>query len=187
MTSKASPEELAELLARCALGDRKAFERLYQETAAQLFGLLLRIIRDQDLASEALQEGYIRIWKHAGEFRADKAKPMTWMGAIMRNYAIDLIRRSAHQPLIADPIEDLTWLADGGAEPPDLVDQAQWDQALHDCLDQLEGGQRQAMLLAYFHGLTHEELAQRLNAPLGTIKSWLRRGLGRLKKCLDNL
>ncbi|MDQ2694175.1 MAG: sigma-70 family RNA polymerase sigma factor [Pseudomonadota bacterium] len=181
----ASPEELAQLLARCALKDRQAFQRLYQATSAQLFGLILRILKNQDLASEVLQEGYIRIWNRAGDFRPDRATAMTWMGTIVRNQAIDLIRRSAHQPVASEPVEELHWLADDNPGPQEILDRTLQDQALHNCVDQLEGAQRQAMILAYFHGMTHEELARHLEAPLGTVKSWLRRGLLRLKQCLD--
>jgi RNA polymerase sigma-70 factor (ECF subfamily) len=180
-----SPEELARLLARCALNDRNAFERLYRDTSAQLFGLVLRIVREQDTASDILQEGFVKIWNRAGDFRPDKAKPMTWMGTIMRNQAIDWLRRSAHQPHLSGSADELDGLADDGAGPQEIANQRQESAALHDCLERLEGGQRQAMLLAYFDGLTHEELAARMNTPLGTVKSWLRRGLQRLKKCLD--
>ncbi len=89
-----SPQELADLLARCALGERQAFESLYRKSSAQLFGLIHRIIPDPDLASEALQESYIKIWTHAGEYYPDKAPPLIWMKTIARNQAIDLRRRS---------------------------------------------------------------------------------------------
>ena len=181
----ASSEELATLLARCALRDRQSFERLYQATSAQLFGLVLRIVKNHDLASEVLQEGYVKIWNRAGDFRPDKAKPMTWMGAVVRNQAIDVLRRSANQPVEPEPIEDMHWLADESIGPQEQAYREQRDHTLHDCLRQLEGEQRQAMLLAYFKGLTHEELAEHLDRPLGTVKSWIRRGLQRLKKCLE--
>jgi RNA polymerase sigma-70 factor (ECF subfamily) len=110
---------------------------------------------------------------------------MTWMSAIVRNQAIDLLRRSANQPLDGDPVEQLHWLADESEGPLELANQQQENQALRECLEQLDDIQRQAMLLAYFNGMTHEELASHLDKPLGTVKSWLRRGLIRLKKCLD--
>lgn len=181
----ASPQELADLLSRCALGDRAAFERLYRQTSAQLFGLTLRIVRDQDLAAEVLQEGFVKIWSHAGDFRPERATAMTWMGSILRNQAIDQIRRAAARPTLTEPVEELHWLADEADGPQDQVEQAQQNRILHACLEQLEGPQRRAMVLAYFHGLTHEELAAHMDKPLGTVKSWLRRGLLRLKKCLD--
>lgn len=187
MATMESPEELADLLARCALNDRNAFTRLYKATSAQLFGLILRIVKNPEVASEVLQEGYVKIWNRAGDFRADRARPMTWMGTIVRNQAIDVIRRSSHETMASEPVEELHWLADEAAGPHDVVNQSQQDQALHHCINQLEGGQRHAMLLAYFSGLTHEQLAERLDTPLGTVKSWLRRGLLRLKQCLKHL
>lgn len=183
----ASPEELTQLLSRCALRDRQAFEILYRQTSSQLFGLVLRIVKDQELAGEVLQQGYLKIWTHAGDFRPDKAGPLTWMGAIVRNQAIDMIRRNAHRPRTTEPVEDLHWLADEAAGPQEIADQARQNEGLHQCLDQLEANQRRALRLAYFNGMTHEELAQYLDKPLGTVKSWVRRGLLRLKKCLDEL
>lgn len=182
-----SPEELADLLARCALNDRNAFTKLYETTSAQLFGLVLRIVKNAEVASEVLQEGYVKIWNRAADFRADKARPMTWMGAIVRNQAIDVLRRSGHEITPTEPVEELHWLADEAAGPQETVAQSQQHQALHECINQLEGSQRHAMLLAYFNGLTHEQLAERLDTPLGTVKSWLRRGLLRLKQCLEHL
>ena len=184
----ASPEAMADLLARCALGDRASFEKLYKATSAQLYGLVLRIVKDQDLAHEVLQEAYVKIWNKAGDFRLDKAKPMTWMGTIVRNQAIDLLRRSATQPSGSESVDELHWLADENTpDPQEQASQMQENQALKRCLQHLEGDQRRAMLLAYFNGLTHEELAERLERPLGTVKSWLRRGLQRLKQCLEDL
>ncbi len=183
----ASPEELTRLLVRCALKDRQAFESLYRETSAQLFGLVLRIVRDRELANDVLQEAYVKIWHRAGDFRPQKAQPITWMGTVARNQAIDLIRRAASRPVTGEPVEDLHWLADAGPGPVEMASQAQANQALHECLRVLEGPQRQAMILAYFEGMTHEELARHLDTPLGTVKSWLRRGLQRLRKCLDDL
>ena len=180
-----SSEELAQLLARCALRDRRAFESVYNQTAAQLFGLVLRIVKNQELASEVLQEAYFKIWQRAGDFDPDKAKPITWMGAIVRNQAIDILRRAAHQPQISESVDDLTWLPDETAGPQELTHIEQRDQKLYDCIEQLDGAQREAMQLAYFHGLTHEELAERMGKPLGTVKSWIRRGLVRLKNCLS--
>jgi RNA polymerase sigma-70 factor (ECF subfamily) len=133
-----------------------------------------------------LQESYVKIWNRASDFRPDLAQPLTWMGAIARHQAIDLIRRSSSQPVTAaEPVEEFHWIADDAAGPADLVSQGFEEQALHHCLQQLEEPQRQAMLLAYFNGLTHDELAHRLATPLGTVKSWLRRSLMRLKTCLE--
>lgn len=180
-------EDLEPLLARCALHDRSAFEALYHKTSAQLFGVVLRIVNDRELAGEVLQESYIKIWHHAGEFRADKARPQTWMISIARNQAIDFLRRQATRPQSTEPVDELYWLADETAGPEEIVDAQQQEQALHRCLEQFEGEQRRVLQLAYFHGMTHEELAKRMEKPLGTVKSWLRRGLLRLKNCLDKI
>jgi len=181
-----SPEELEALLARCALKDRRAFARLYQLASAKLFGLVLRIVKDEELANDVLQDGFVRIWNHAGEFRPEKASPITWMGSIMRNRAIDLLRRARTRMAIDTPVEELHWLEDdsvGSAAAE--VDRVQSNRALKRCLERLSENQRQAISLAYFRGLTHEELARHLDTPLGTVKSWLRRGLLRLKDCLN--
>ena len=183
--SAAEPQSLEDLLARCALGDRRAFEKLYRQSSAQLFGLALRIVRQQELASEVLQEAFVKIWQRAGDFRADRARATTWMGTIVRNQAIDQVRRRSARPVSTEPVEEYHWLADESAGPQETVAQAHRDQALHRCLDELEGEQQLAMRIAYFEGLTHEELAARMDRPLGTIKSWLRRGLQRLKNCLE--
>ena len=180
--TRASRQALAQLLSRCATGDRRSFERLYRETSAQLFGLVLRIVKDQNLASDVLQQSYLKIWDHAGDYRPDKAQPMTWMGAIVRNQAIDMIRRNVHRVTAIDPVDELHRLADDAAGPQEIVAQVQQNRALYECLDQLEEKQPQALLLAYFKGMTHEELARYLDKPLGTVKSWVRRGLLRLRE-----
>jgi len=181
-----SPEELADLLARCALQDRRAFERLYQLASAKLFGLVLRIVKDEEFANDVLQDGFVRIWSHAGEFRPEKASAVTWMGSIMRNRAIDLLRRGKTRMAIDTPVEELYWLEDESLVSATAeVGRLQTNLALRRCLETLSESQRQAISLAYFRGLTHEELAQHLDKPLGTVKSWLRRGLLRLKDCLN--
>lgn len=184
----ATPEQLDDLLARIALGDRRSFEQLYRASAPQLFGLVLRIVKNPDTANEVLQECYVKIWNRAGDFSPAKAAPMTWMGTIARNQAIDSLRRGGQQPATVDqPVDELHWLAEDGPGPEDHAHSEWQSTALHRCLDQLEGDQKRAVLLAYFNGLTHEELAGRLDKPLGTVKSWIRRGLQRLKLCLEAL
>lgn len=184
----APPDDLAELLARIALGERLSFQRLYHIASSQLFGLILRIVKNQETASEVLQESFIKIWNRASDFSPERASPMTWMGTIARNQAIDTLRRRRQQPMLHDQsLDELNWLAEDALGPDEEVDQALRNQALRECLGRLEGGQRNAVLLAYFNGLTHEELAARLDKPLGTVKSWIRRGLQRLKRCLETL
>ncbi len=183
----ASAETLTPLLARCALRDRAAFEALYRAASPQLFGIVLRIVRDRELAADVLQEAFVKIWQRAGDFRPDIAAPITWMGAIARNQAIDAVRRPEHRLVDPEPVEALYWLADDSAGPAEQTTRALEDEALHRCLERLQGMQKRAMLLAWFNGMTHEELAVHLATPLGTVKSWLRRGLMRLKTCLEEL
>lgn len=178
-------DDLAQLLARCALKDRRAFEQLYRQSSAQLFGLIVRIVRDREWAGDILQESYVKVWHHAGDFTPTQAQPLTWMGAIARHQAIDALRRAARRPQTTVDVEELHSLADEADGPAEHVEQNDRDQQLHTCLNELAGEQRQAVELAYFAGLTHEELAARLGRPLGTVKSWVRRGLLRLKECLE--
>ena len=181
-----SREALSDLLARCALNDHGAFERLYQHTSPQLFGLVLRIVREEQLARDVLQDGYVKIWNNAGDYRPEKGSPVTWMGSIMRNRAIDLLRRRRSNPVVAVEQDEIGAFADERALPPDLaVAGDQNRSALLACMDQLTESQKQAIGLAYYRGLTHEELAQHLDTPLGTVKSWLRRGLLKLRDCLE--
>lgn len=182
-----SREALTDLLARCALNDHGAFERLYQHTSPQLFGLVLRIVREEQFARDVLQDGFVKIWNHAGDYRPEKGSPVTWMGGIMRNRAIDLLRRRRSNPVVAVEQEEISTFADEQALPPDLeVAGDQNRAALLSCLGQLTESQRQAIGLAYFRGLTHEELARHMDTPLGTVKSWLRRGLLKLRDCLES-
>lgn len=184
---KPTPEQLAHLLARCALGDRHSFEQLYHATSAQLFGLILRIVKQRDKANEILQEVYVKIWQRAGDYSVSKAAPLTWMGTVARNQAIDTLRRGNQQPATVDePIETFSSLAEPGLGPEEQTHEAHRNAALHHCLNQLQGQQKQALLLAYFQGLTHEELSVKLDSPIGTVKSWVRRGLQRLKQCLES-
>ena len=180
-----SPEVLAHLLARCALNDHDAFEHLYQHSAAKLYGLVLRIVGEEHLARDVLQDGFVRIWNHAGDFRPEKASAITWMGSIMRNRAIDIIRRRK-TPVLDDDGNTGVWSQESGLNSPEAdFDRAYQGTILAECMDTLSESQRQAIALAYYRGLTHEEMARHMEKPLGTVKSWLRRGLLRLRDCMD--
>lgn len=180
----ATVEQLTGLLAACAKRDQQAFALLYQATSAKLFGVALRILRREDWAEEVLQESYVSIWNHAHDFSAGLAAPMTWMTSIVRNRCLDWLRRPSRE--VSDPEGELSASAEaGGPGPLDALAQSNDARALADCLGQLEGKQRQAIMLAFFQGFSHSELAAHLRQPLGTVKTWVRRGLGRLKLCLD--
>lgn len=177
-------ERVSGLLAACAKRDRRAFALLYQATSAKLFGVALRILRREDWAEDVLQESYVSIWNHAHDYRAGLAAPMTWMTSIVRNRCLDWLRRPSRE--VSDPEGELAAGVDaGGPGPLDALAQSADARALADCLGRLEGKQRQAIMLAFFQGLSHSELAAHLRQPLGTVKTWVRRGLGRLKLCLE--
>jgi RNA polymerase sigma-70 factor (ECF subfamily) len=178
-------EPLASLLAACARRDRAAFERLYRETSPKLFGVALRILKREDWAEDVLQECYVRIWDHARDFRAGLAAPMTWMTSIVRNRCLDWLRRPKLE--VIDEDGELIESAESDYPGPLAELEASADaRALKKCLNALEAKQRQAIALAYFDGLSHAELAGHLREPLGTVKTWVRRGLLRLKSCLES-
>jgi len=165
------------------LGNQTAFADLYRQTSAKLFGVALRMLKREDWAEEVLQDSFINIWRHAAEYNAHKSAPMTWMNSIVRNRALDLLRRPGLE--IAQQDESLieAW-EDPDSGPLDRLLKSNEAAALARCLQQLESKQRQSIMLAFYHGLTHAQLARHLQQPLGTVKSWIRRGLERLKRCL---
>ena len=182
MAPPAQVDALGELLSRSALGDRAAFARLYQATSAKLYGVALRILRREDWAEEVLQECYVNVWRHATEYNASRAAPMTWMTSIVRNRCLDWLRRPNPEPLAEGAEENLE---DRGPGPLDQLERSQEAGAVTRCLRGLEAKQRQAIALAFFDGLSHAELARHLREPLGTVKTWVRRGLAKLRSCLE--
>ena len=179
---------LAELLARTALADQAAFDELYRLTSAQLFGVARRIVRDAAAAEELLQEAYVSVWHHAGSYSAAKSQPLTWLASIVRNRCLDQLRRRELDtvPLARDDDERGDCDVPGGdPSPVDMLMAGADALSVGRCVDALDGGQKQAIALAFYQGLTHAEVARHLGEPLGTVKSWVRRGLERLKHCLD--
>jgi RNA polymerase sigma-70 factor (ECF subfamily) len=183
--------ELALLLSRCALGDRRAFATLYQRSSAHLFAVVLRIQRDRAQAEELLQEIYVNIWKAAASFDAAHSQPLTWMTSIARHRAIDSLRRAQTQPQAAPaPLQDEDEPApeppapEGGG-PLELLQRASEARELAQCVQALTPQQRQSVALAFYDGLSHAEVAEQLRQPLGTVKSWVRRALQTLRQCLE--
>jgi len=179
---------LAALLARTALADQRAFAELYRHTSSHLYAVALRILREPAAAEEVLQEAFVSVWHHAGGYTAAKSQPQTWLTSIVRNRCLDRLRRRDLDTVTLTRDNDEETEIDLPAEGPSAVDLmiAGADaQSVRDCVQALEGGQKQAIALAFFHGLTHAELARQLGEPLGTVKSWVRRGLDRLKQCLE--
>lgn len=180
-----APEQLSDLLSRCALRDQHAFSQLYRHSSAKLFAVAVRITRRRDWAEEVLQESFVNIWNHASGYNPAKSAPMTWMTAIVRNRALDLLRRPRELEPGEDHEELLASIPDESPGPEELLKQAVTAGALADCMKQLTSEQQKSITLAFFYGLSHGELAQQMQKPLGTVKTWIRRGLDRLKDCLD--
>lgn len=176
-------DPLRPLLAQCALGNRQAFETLYRGVSPRLHGVAYRFMGRSDLAEEVLQEAFVRIWYNASRYESHLASPMTWMVNITRNLAIDQLRKHREQPL-ADGQQDA--LLDESPSAHDLLASEREAHALKRCLDTLDGMQRQSISVAYFQGLSCSELADQLAAPLGSVKSWIRRGMERLRRCLES-
>jgi RNA polymerase sigma-70 factor (ECF subfamily) len=182
LAAAATPEDLAMLMARIAAGERAALRRLYDATSGKLFGVCLRILSDREESEDVLQDVYLTIWRRAGRFDATRAGVMTWASTIARNRAIDRLR--ARGPLAyADQVDDLQ-LADGAAGAEAGLLASGEARRLQDCLSQLDERTQRVIRSAFFEGVTYEALSRRMDTPLGTVKSWIRRGLARLKGCL---
>jgi RNA polymerase sigma-70 factor, ECF subfamily len=179
--------QLAAALVRVALGDQAALKRVYDLTSSHLFGVALRILRRRDLAEEVLQETYISVWHHADSYRVATSQPMTWLITLVRNKALDVVRSAAHRREIQLPVQlegEEVDLPDDAADAVELLNQATQQLRVRQCMDTLAATHRQCLALAYYQGFTYTEVAARLHAPVGSVKSWARRGLVRLKHCL---
>lgn len=174
--------ELVWLLALVAKGDQAAFERLYAATRAKLYGVALRILRRPDLADEVLQESFVKVWSSAAQFNPALASPITWMVAIVRNRAIDVVRRNAHASL-----EEMPEVLEVAADSPDPLAARSRNEELQrllTCIGRLDSERRKLVLLAYYNGWSREQLAAQFGAPVSTIKTWLRRSLIEIRECL---
>jgi RNA polymerase sigma-70 factor, ECF subfamily len=178
-------EQLQGLLNRCAAADADALQRLYQLASPILFASLTRILRRRALAEEALQDVFVSIWQRAGQFSAARGRPMAWMMSIARYRAIDLLRHERSSPLLVPE------LPEGSVADPDANDESTpWMPAaglMERCLELLTDSQRRCLELAFVGGSSHEDIARVTGSPLGTVKSWIRRGLQSLRQCLEGL
>lgn len=171
--------DIGELLCRTSGGDRAAFRALYEEAGGQLFAICLRMVRDRNEAEDVLQEAFVKIWQKSYMFDPARGEGIAWLATIARNSALDRLRRPgrADQPYDELAVAEL----DTHFDSYDTATAAD----LRNCLQSLRSEYHKAIVLAYMNGMTHEELAKALGHPLGTIKSWLRRGLEQLKGCMD--
>jgi len=179
-------EEVAELIVGCARRDRPVFQRLYERTAPRLLGCLIRILRDRALAEDALQDAFVQVWNRAGQFEAGRGSAWGWLIAIARYRAIDLRRSEGRRPAgTGMPLEDI-------AADEDSVDTSAFGlgeratRMLSHCMGALQPRQRDSIVLAFQGGLSHAEVATEMGEPLGSVKSWIRRGLVALKRCLES-
>lgn len=180
----AARRELAAALVLTGTGDRAALRIVYQDSAARVFGVLLRILKDRSEAEDVLQEVYVTVWRKAALYNPDKASPITWLVAVARNRAIDRLRSGAGKERSA-PLEDAAQIRDMTPGALEMVVKAEQQARLGACLGELEAKTSQAIRSAFLDGVTYEQLAERMSVPLGTMKSWIRRGLLKLRACLE--
>jgi RNA polymerase sigma-70 factor (ECF subfamily) len=166
-------------------GDRAALHIVYQQTSAKLLGICLRILNDRMEAEDALQEVYVSLWRSAGSYDPARSSPITWLATFARNRAIDRLRSSARSRDTQE-LDKAGGIADDRPGASEIMEGEQERQRLFHCMDQLDERQSGAIHSAFFDGLTYAQLAERAGTPLGTMKSWIRRGLAQLKGCLES-
>ncbi|MDB5506182.1 MAG: sigma-70 family polymerase sigma factor [Devosia sp.] len=174
--------DISELISRCVLRDRAAFRTLYERTSAKLFGVTLRILKDRTEAEEALQEVYVKIWQRADRYVPGGYSPISWLVAVARNHALDVLRARKPQ---ADDIDVALDIADSGLNPEQAAVASGEKSRIDRCLGELETQKAEAVRGAYLDGYSYEELAARYDVPLNTMRTWLRRSLIRLRECLS--
>src|SRR5271155_4859680 len=179
----ATAAELADLLRRVAARDSAAFAMLYKQTRAKLYGVVARILTKGDLSGEVLQEVFVRIWEKAGDYDVDKGSPIAWMATIARNRALDEVRRV--RPVSLEDMPEGFEPAAEEIDPLAFRERSEQLTALTKCLETLDEEKRKLVLLAYYRGLSREALSERMQRPVPTIKTWLRRGLAQLRDCLS--
>lgn len=176
---------LESLMAATAKGDKVAFKTLYERSSAKLFGVVLRILKNRQKAEDVLQDVFLKIWQKAGSYDPSQGKPITWMATIARNRSIDVIRATRPEQTVDEPgdEEEIFRLTGQDASEVDVGDL----ESLRVCLGEMKEDDRNYVLLAYYEGYSREELADRFDSPVGTIKTRLRRGLVALRACLERV
>ena len=183
MTMTQTPsQDIADLISRCALRDRTAFQLLYERTSAKLFGVTLRILKDRSEAEEAVQEVFVKVWQRADRYVAWTTSPISWLVAVARNHSLDILR--ARRPP-SDDIDVALEIPDAGPTPERATQESQERAEIDRCLGTLEADRADAVRGAYLDGYSYEELATRYAVPLNTMRTWLRRSLIKLKDCLS--
>jgi RNA polymerase sigma factor (sigma-70 family) len=187
MNPESPDTQLITLLDRVALADESALRELYDLTSSKLYGVAVRVVSNRDWAEDVLQEAFLNIWRIAADYKATLSPPMAWMALVVRSRGLDFLRRRTSGR--ADTTQELDdvisdTVAGDSPNPLDTTLASQQARALHDCLAQLGHKQREVVSLAYLRDLSHGELAEQLKLPLGTVKTWIRRGLEQLRGCM---
>ena len=188
MHAESPDTQLIALIDRVALADESALKELYEMTSSKLSGVAVRVVSNKGWAEDVLQEAFINIWRIAGDYKASLSPPMAWMCLIVRSRGLDFLRRRRSDR--ADAVQELDdvlsdTLEGDSANPMDTALAGEQAWALHQCLSQLDNKQREVVSLAYLRDLSHGELAEQLKLPLGTVKTWIRRGLEQLRGCMS--
>ncbi|MGJ7610491.1 MULTISPECIES: RNA polymerase sigma factor [unclassified Variovorax] len=187
MTAPSPDAELMALIDRIGHRDEAALRQLYDRTSPKLMGLAMRVVRQREWAEDVLQEAFLTVWRVAGDYRSSLSPPLAWLGLIVRSRALDLLRRrTADRAQLTQEFDELMadQMESDAPDPVDTADASEQAWALHQCLAQLEGKQREVVSLAYLREMSHGELAEQLKLPLGTVKTWIRRGLEKLRVCM---
>jgi RNA polymerase sigma factor (sigma-70 family) len=172
-------------LRACARGERQALRGLYDQEGARLLGVALRIVRERHTAEDVLHDAFVSIWTKAGSFDAGRGSGRGWIYTVVRHLALDVVRRRAHEVSVSG--EAMEGIESGTSAQGQIADAFELRAnlgRLHDCLTRLDAGQRNSILHAYVDGCSHSEIAERLKSPLGTVKTWIRRGLSALRDCM---
>jgi RNA polymerase sigma-70 factor (ECF subfamily) len=178
----AKNDDYAGLLAACGRGDRAALRAIYDREAGMMIGVAARIVRRRELAEEVVHDAFIQIWRFAARFDPALGSGRAWIFSIVRNRAINALRDTSREQ--AAPEEEISSVLDRNSFAENAFDKLADSSALKRCLEQLDAKRRVAVLLAYVEGLSHGEIAARINVPLGTRKSWITRSLAQLRECL---
>ncbi len=181
-------DQLEQLLARIALKDQAALKQLYDKVGARLNGVAMKILRDEDLSNDVLQETFLQIWHNAGDYRRGESEPMTWMTSLIRYRTLDKLKAETREQKRRDQFEEVQELfGEVHARSPIAgLLKREIDSQLGHCLGTLDVLNKNAILMAYYYGYSREDIAIHVEQPLNTVKSWLKRGLARLAQCLDH-
>lgn len=174
----------ASLVARMAIKDQLALEQLYDITVKRLHSFALRIVRDPGLAEEVTEDALFQAWREAHRFDVNRGKVITWLLTICRSRALDALRRVDEAECVEDPDVYRSHQVNQSAEPEYLISQYETGNAVHAALMQLPPNERQAISLAFFRGLTHQEIAEHCQMPLGTVKTLMHRAFAQLRVAL---